>query len=153
MGFYTVIATVYGAICYMFVRFFTFLLLWVTRWFLELGVWVNNSSKQVNKLTAIWPEPSFTCLRGVPSFATANWSESLATFLVYLVLLVVIGLLVSFVISFYFSASTIIYALMRNRVDNTTLEDIYTPAAEATAESSATKIEPEDSQAQPESET
>jgi hypothetical protein len=152
MGFYTVIAVVYGAICYTFVRFFTFLLLWVTRWFLQFGVWVN-SSKGVNKLTAIWPEPSFTGLRGSPGWAAANWSESLATFLVYLVLLVVVGLLVSFVISFYFSANTIIYALMRNRVDNTALEDIYTPAAGVKTESTATEFEPEKSQAQPKSET
>ena len=153
MSFYTAIAVVYGAICYTFVRFFTFLLLWVTRWFLQFGVWVNNSSKEVNKLTAIWPEPSFMGLRSSPSWATANWSESLAAFLVYLVLLVVVGLLVSFVISFYFSANTIIYALMRNRVDNTALQDIYTPAAEVKTESIATEFEPEKSQAQPKSET
>jgi hypothetical protein len=153
MSFYTAIVVVYGAICYTFVRFFTFLLLWVTRWFLQFCVWVNNSSNKVNKLAAIWPEPSFMGLRGSPSWATANWSESLATFLVYLVLLVVVGLLVSFVISFYFSANTIIYALMRNRVDNTALQDIYTPAAEVKTESIATEFEPEKSQAQPKSET
>lgn len=149
MGFYTAIAVVYGAICYTFVRFFTFLLLWVTRWFLQFGVWVENSSKEVNKLTAIWPEPSFTGLRGSSSWAVANWSESLAAFLVYLVLLIVVGLLVSFVVSFYFSANTIIYALMRNRVDNTALEDIYTPAAEVKTEPTATESEPEKSQPQP----
>jgi hypothetical protein len=153
MGFYTAIAVVYGAICYMFARFFIFLMLWVTHWFLQLGVWVDNSSKQVNKLTAIWPEPSFIGLRGSPILATLNWSESVATFLVYLVLLVVVGLLVSFVISFYFSANTIIYALMRNRVDNTALQDIYTPAAEVKTESTATEFEPEKSQMQPEPET
>jgi hypothetical protein len=153
MGFYTAIAAVYGAICYTYTRFFTFLLLWVTRWFLQYGVWVDNSSKEANKLTAIWPEPSFMGLRGSPSWATVNWSESFATFLVYLALLAVVGLLVSFVISFYFSANTIIYALMRNRVDNTALEDIYTPAAEVETEPTTTESAPEKSQSQPESET
>jgi len=152
MGFYTAIAVVYGAICYTFVRFFTFLLLWITYQFLQLGVWVDNSSKQVSKLTAIWPEPSFISLRGPLSWATVNWSESVAAFLVYLILLVVVGLLVSFVISFYFSASTIIYALMRNRVDNTALEDIYTPANEVKTESLATESAPEKSQDQSEPE-
>ncbi|MBN1392720.1 MAG: hypothetical protein JW947_07950, partial [Sedimentisphaerales bacterium] len=143
MGFYTAVAVVYGAICYIFVRFFAFLLLWVTRWFLQLGVWVNNTSGKVNKLAAIWPEPSFMGLRGSPSLATVNWSESFAALLIYLVLLAVVGLLVSFVISFYFSASTIIYALMRNRVDNTAIEDIYTPAAESKAETVAAEFEVE----------
>jgi hypothetical protein len=153
MGFYTAIAAVYGAICYMFVRFLTFLMLWVTYQFLQLGVWVDNSSKQVNKLAAIWREPSFMGLRGSLALATVNWSESLAAFLIYLALLAIVGLLVSFVISFYFSASTIIYALMRNRVDNTALEDVYTPATEVKTESFATESSTEKSQAQPKSET
>ena len=127
MTFYTAVAAVYGAICYTFVRFFAFLLLWTTHRFLHLGVWVNNSSKQINKLPAIWPEPKFTMLVDTSTLATANWSESLSAFLIHLLLWAVIGLIVSFIMSFYFSANTIIYALMRNRVDNTALDDIYTP--------------------------
>ena len=134
MAFYTAIAAVYGAICYAFVRFFTFLLLWVARWSLELGIWVDNSSKEAGKLTALWPPPGFMNLPGSSSLSTVNWSEWVAAFLINLVLLAVIGLLVSFIISFYFSANTIIYALMRNRVDNTALEDIYTPSEAAQAE-------------------
>jgi len=153
MGFYTATAAVYGAICYTFVRCFAFLLLLATRWFLQLGVWVENSSKQVNKLTAIWPKPTFMNLSGPADLATANWSESAATFLVYLLLLVIIGLLVSFVISFYFSANTIIYALMRKRVDDTALEDIFSPVEQAKTEPTTTESKPEESQPQPESET
>ncbi len=143
MGFYTAVTVIYGAICYTFVRFFTFLLLWVTYQFLQFGFWVNNSSNQIGKLAAIWPEPSFMGLRGSPPWATVNWSESFAGFLIYLVLLVVIGLLVSFVISFYFSASTIIYALMRNRVDNTALDDIYTPTTDIETETNTIEYESE----------
>ena len=153
MGFYTAISVVYGAICYTFVRFFAFLLLWATRWFLQLGIWVKNSSKEVNKLDAIWPELSFTNLLGSSDLATANWSESIAAFLIYLVSLVVIGLLVAFVISFYFSANTIIYSLMRNRVDNTTLEDIFSGSDDAKTELTNTESKSEESQPQPGSET
>ena len=151
MGFYTAVAAVYGAICYMFVRFFTFLFLWVTHQCLQLGIWVDNSSKEVNKLTAIWPEPSYMNLSGSSALATVNWSEWFAAVLVYLVLLAVIGLLASFIISFYFSANTIIYSLMRNRVDNTALEDIYTHPDSVQTEPAVTESEPEESQ--PESET
>jgi hypothetical protein len=152
MGFYTAIAAVYGAICYTFVRFLTFLLLWVTRWFLQFGIW-TNSTKVGNKLAAIWPEPSFMDLPGSSPWAALNWSESTAEFLVSLAILVVVGLLVSFVISFYFSANTIIYALMRNKVDNTALQDIYSPADEAKTGSVAAEFEPEKPQVQPPSET
>jgi hypothetical protein len=144
MGFYTAIAAVYGAICYMFVRFFAFLLLRATYWFLQVGVLGDNS-----KLTAIWQQPSFRSLCG--SLVLPGGTESVAAFLVYLCLLVVVGLVVSFVISFYFSANTIIYSLMRNRVDNTALEDIYTE--EAKAEPTTTESSSEQSQSQPEPET
>jgi hypothetical protein len=153
MLFYTAIAAVYGAICYAFVRFFAFSLLWITHGFLQFGVWVDNSSKEVDKLTAIWPKPEFTNLLGSPGTATANWTESLAAFLVYLFLLVVVGLVVSFIISFYFSANTIIYSLMRNRVDNTALEDIYMHFDEEEVEPSTTELQPQEEQPSSDSES
>jgi hypothetical protein len=146
MGFYSAIAVVYGAICYVFVRFFAFLLLWATRWFLHLGVWVDSSSKQCNKLTAIWPEPNFMNLLGSMDSAAANWTESVAAFLIHLLILAVIGLLVAFMMSFYFSANTIIYSLMRNRVDNTSLEDVYTHFDDAQTEPGTAETESEESQ-------
>ncbi len=142
MGFYTAIAVVYGAICYIFVRFFAFLLLRVTYWFLQVGVLGDNS-----KLTAIWQKPSFGSLHG--SLALPGGTESVAAFLVYLCLLAIVGLVVSFIISFYFSANTIIYSLMRNRVDNTALEDIYTHFEDV--ETEPTTIDSRSEEAQPDS--
>ncbi|UCF00084.1 MAG: hypothetical protein JSV82_03180 [Planctomycetota bacterium] len=153
MGFYTAIAAVYGAICYTFVRFFAFLLLWAARWFLQFGVWVDSSSKEANKLAAIWPMPTFVDLYNSSGLATVNWSESIAALLIYLVSLLVIGLVVSFIISFYFSANTIIYSLMRKRVDDTALDDIYTPSDEAKTKAADVESKPEETQPQPESDT
>jgi len=149
MVFYTAIAAVYGAVCYTFVRLFAFLLLWVTHQSLQLGVWLENSN-EVNKLTAIWPKPEFMKLLGSSGLATANWAESLAAFLVHLFLLAVVGLVVSFIISFYFSANTIIYSLMRNKVDNTALDDIYTYLDEAEIEPATTEPQPQQDQLQSE---
>ncbi len=149
---YTLIAAVYGAICYTFVRFFAFVLLCTTRWFLDLGIWVDNGSKEINKLTAIWPQPKFMNLLGSPS-TTSNWSETTGAFLVFIFLLVIVGLLVSFIISFYFSANTIIYSLMRNKVDNTALEDIYTHFDEAEIEPTTTESQSEQVPPQPEPES
>jgi hypothetical protein len=133
MGFYSAVAAVYGAVCYIFVRFFAFLLLWSSRRFLQFGVWTAGG-KEVNKLAAIWPQPNFINLLGSRVSAPAGWSQSAAAILVHLFLLVVIGLLVSFIISFYFSANTIIYAALRNRVDGTALEEIYTDSEQETTE-------------------
>ena len=62
-------------------------------------------------------------------------------------MLFVIGLVVSFIINFYFSANTIIYSLLRHKVDNTAFEDIYTPSDDAEIESAmpekTTQTEPD----------
>ena len=129
MGFYTIMAVVYGAVCYVFIRFFAFLLLWSTNRGLRLGLWRQGARGLSNKITAIWPEPSFSQLAAYSTNA-GSWSESAASFLVYLFTLVIVGLVVSFIISFYFSANTAIYALLRNKVDNTPLEEIYTAPEE-----------------------
>jgi len=143
MGFYTTIAAVYGAISYTFVRFFAFILLFATHLFLELGVWVENS-KDVSKLIAIWPKLKFTKLISYKDVVTTNWTESVGAFLIYLFLLAVLGLVVSFIISFYFSANTIIYSLMRYKVDNTALEDMYTYFDETEIEPTTTESDSEE---------
>jgi hypothetical protein len=144
MGFYTAIGAIYGAICYTFVRFFAFLLLWITHWSLQLGVWGND------KLTAIWGEPHLRNLLAPPNWEALNWPQSIAAFLIYLCSLAVVGLLVSFIISFYFSANTIIYSLMRNKVDNTALDDIYKYFDEAEIEPATTEPQTQQNQLQSE---
>jgi hypothetical protein len=124
MAFYSTITLFYGAICYLFVRLLAFTAILMTRLFLDIGIFADSSDKQVDKLTAIWPPFDFVNFP-VHSQYTTNWSESISVFLVYLGLLVVAGLVLAYLISFYFSANTIIYSLMRNRVDGTRLEDIY----------------------------
>ena len=130
MLFYTAAAVIYGAVCYLFVRFFAFLLLWITYTGLRLGAVLDSANGLPNKIVAIWPEPKFERLTAY-SAAAGCWSESIAAFLVYLCSLIVVGLVVSFIISFYFSANTVIYALMRNKVDNTPLDEIYTRSGES----------------------
>ncbi len=153
MAAYTVIAAVYGSVCYMFVRFFAFLSLWITRWSLQVALWADDSGGQVNKLTAIWPKPEFIKLVRFSPPAEANWTEWAAAFLIYLSLLVIVGLVVSFIISFYLSANTIIYSLLRNKVDNTTFEDIYMQFEEAEVEPTANELLPKEEPPSPESES
>jgi hypothetical protein len=125
LGFYTIVAVVYGAVCYVFVRFFAFLLLWTTYRFLEIGFLGQNE-----KLHALWPEPTFTDFVGPAGTTPDTWYGWLAALLIRLWVLGIIGLLVSFVISFYFSANTIIYALMRYSVDGTPVEEVHISSRE-----------------------
>jgi hypothetical protein len=125
MGFYTLVAAVYGAACYVFVRLFIFVMLWFTHLFLWLGLRVSGSQvSSINKLEAIWPAPNYLTFFGSSSIQM-NWSEHAATFIIWLVGFVVFCCMAAFVVSFFFSANTIIYALMREKVDNTPIEEIY----------------------------
>lgn len=151
MLFYSSISLVYGAICYIFVRFFAFLLLWVTQRFLQLGIWIENS-EGINKLSAIWSEPSFMKLSGAPLPPATTFSEAAGALLVQLSLWVVLGLIIAVIVSFYFSANTIIYSLMRKKVDNTALDDIYTHFEDEITEPTITEPKAEEAQSKSEPE-
>jgi hypothetical protein len=144
MVLYTGIAAVYGAICYLFVRVFAFLLLFATHVLLDVLMFSGDSG--ADKLSRIWPPPAFAVLVQPMTDAPANGSEWVAANLIRLFVLVVIGLVVAFIMSFYFSANTIIYALIRKKVDNTALEDIYRPSQENQTEDFVTQDEAREAQ-------
>jgi len=120
---YTLTATVWGTVSYLFARLFAFLVLIVTYGLLYLGFSCRVSGTE--RLASIWPRPQFLNLIGTSAEVSMSWSQSVASFLIHLTSLFIIGLVVAFVISFYFSASTIIYALMRDGVDNVGIDEIY----------------------------
>jgi len=126
MAAYAVVAAVYGSICYLFVRFVVFLVITITRQYVMLSIWTDSAkNSDISKAAAIWPEPEFFNLLGQSAEVSRNTTESIAVFLVYLAILIVSGVVISFVISFYFSASSVIYALMRKNVDQTSLDSVY----------------------------
>ena len=123
--------------------------LWITHWFLQALLWAENGTGNVNKLGAIWPKPEISTLLGSSKPLATNWTESVAVFLVHLCVLIVVGLVVSFIISFYFSANTIIYSLMRSKVDNTAREEIYMNFDEPDAEAAGIERKPQQEQPSP----
>jgi hypothetical protein len=132
LAFYTLLAAVYGSICYLFVRFFAFVLLSISRWFLQLGVLVHSSkAPQFNKLAVIWPSPDFFNLLGNGLDFSRSPTELIAAFVIYLVILVISGLVLAFAVSFYFSAGSVIYCLLRNKVDNIAIGDVFIETEQA----------------------
>ena len=126
LGFYAIVSAVYGAICYLFVRFFAFLLLWVSH--AGLGAIMNHFSARYaapGKLDALWPEPTFWELRPPFNWQILSGTETVGAFFMFLWVILIIGVVMAFVLNFYFSSTTIIYFLLRHRVDATDLEDIY----------------------------
>jgi hypothetical protein len=133
---YGLLALVYGALCYLFVRFFTLIVLKSTRFFIGAGtdVWTSRprAGYDASKLGVMWTNPTFDRLWAPPTpFGMApNW-EPLGAWLITLWVALVVALLIAFVISFYYCASTIIYFLLRREVDATDLEDVYLDEDEA----------------------
>jgi hypothetical protein len=124
MFFYTAIAAAFGTISYLFVRLFAFGLLITTYTLIDIGTF--NQPEVPGKLARIWAKPDFFNLVG-QNADPAGATESIAAFIIYITVLLVVGLVVAFVISFYFCSSTIVYALMRRKVDDVDMSRVYTP--------------------------
>jgi hypothetical protein len=132
MLFYTLVAVIYGALTYLFVRLFVFVLLAVTHYFVGLLLWgqPNIYWHGLGDAAAMWPPPDLFALTYPIAYEGLKWSESIAATLIAFWVYLVIGILGAFIISFYFSANTVIYYLMRREVDATELDDVYIEQAD-----------------------
>ncbi len=132
--FYGGVALVYGAICYFFARFFVLVALKSLRFFFGLGMIFTSrpgtGNVDATKIDTLWPAPTFEHLRGVSMPFGMEGAEAAGAFLVCLWVTLAIALLYAFVASFYLSGSTVIYYLLRQVVDGTDYEDVYTDEEE-----------------------
>ena len=60
-----------------------------------------------------------------PNWLTLRWDQDVAAFFIAFWVYLLISVLGAFAISFYFTANTIIYYLMRHEVDATEMDDVY----------------------------
>jgi len=161
-AFYGLVAVVYGVITYLFVRLFAFLALSAAHCFVKWGVFVGGDrlAGEADKLDEIWAAPTFDKLWGTFNWSAMSGSESLAAFIIGIWVFLVAGLVAAYLLTYAASATTVIYYLLRRKVDATDLDDVYieeaeeqpaeveaapqaSPAAEATAEEGETPETPE----------
>lgn len=134
MLWYTLVALVYGGIAYLFVKFFIFVMLTLTHFF--VGWWLGNPAGRdtakywKDPSVSMWPAPAWDNLTYNVNYGALKWSEDVAAGTISFWVYLTIGLLGAFAISFYFSANTIIYYLMRREVDATELDDVYVEETE-----------------------
>ena len=128
---YAVIATIFASLCWVFVNLFTFFALTITRGIVGFGTspfgwWSRGEGgAAVRKLDLLWPLAGPNALYSWPDWSQLTWYEHFSAFFVGVYVLIVIGLMWSFLASFYFSASTVIYFLLRRDVDGTDLEELH----------------------------
>jgi len=125
MFFYTAVALVYGAITYLIVHMFIWLMLVLTHRFAGAGVVVSGADMR-NLFNDMWPNPqSVGRLTYHINYPTLGFGQSIGAFLIQFWVMLLASLLGAFAISLYFSANTIIYYLMRAEVDATEMDDVY----------------------------
>ena len=131
-GLYGLIALVYGTICYLFVRLFAFVALAGTHWFVKGGIFGGGSDLAANadRLDKLWPAPEFSNFHPPVSWEALGGLESLAAGIIAIWVYIVIALVAAFALSFLASSTTVIYYLLRRKVDATDLDDVYVEESE-----------------------
>jgi hypothetical protein len=125
LGFYTILSVIYGAVSYLFVRFFIYVMLLLTHKFAGLAIFTTTDSA-VPLWTSLWPNPG-TAARLSYDIDTLglSFAQEIGARMIWLWVHLVIAMLGAFVVCFYFSSNTIIYYLMRREVDATDIDDVY----------------------------
>jgi len=130
---YFLVASVYGAFCFLFVRFFALLTLVLTRVPVEWGTRIaarEGAGPDMSKLDVLWTPPSFESLMpGWLAFGREH-ADIIGAWLIWFWVALVVATVWAFLVSFYYSGSTIIYYLLRREVDATDLEEVYLDEAE-----------------------
>ncbi|MBL7221803.1 MAG: hypothetical protein ISS69_16965, partial [Phycisphaerae bacterium] len=126
------IALVYGTICYLFVRLFAFITLAATHWFVKGGIFGGGSELAANadRLDKLWPAPTFSNFHPSISWEALSGVESLAAVIISIWIYIMIALVAAFGLSFLASSTTVIYYLLRRKVDATDLDDVYVEESE-----------------------
>jgi hypothetical protein len=134
---YGAVACVYGAITYVFVRFFAFVALAATHWFAKVGVasWLGGGSlsPEADRLDLIWTAPTFDNLWGGLNWDALTFWEIIPACLIGVWVFLLACVVAGYLLTYAASATTVIYFLLRRKVDATDLDDVYVeePAEEA----------------------
>jgi len=128
---YDILLLVYGSICWVFVNLFTFVMLKVTHSVVAFGTspfgwWSRGEGENTaSKMELLWPMGGAHVLYAWPDWSRLAWYEYMSAALIGVFVLIVVGLMWSFLASFYFSGSTVMYFLLRRDVDGTDLDEVF----------------------------
>ena len=138
MLFYSLCSLIYGALTYLFLTVAIFVLLYAAHaaaaWGMGFFGMTHGWYTGGGKLDSMWATPRLGQLIPPINWWAMNWSEYIGAMGLYFWLFLVVSLLGAFVMSFYFSSSTIIYLLVRENVDGQPATDIFTDSSAGTTE-------------------
>ncbi len=122
---YTFLTIVFGSFCWLTVAFIAWVTAAATHLFVGIGSGIFGGVNEApNKLTALWSPPTFESLVAIPS--DVSGINTVGAYIIGFWSILLLGVVWSFLVSFYFSGSTVIYFLMRRDVDYVDIAEIYT---------------------------
>lgn len=127
----------YGSLCYLFLRFFIWLMLAATHAFVGLGMLGERPYAGIgaDKLDAVWRMPTFMDLQphafDYYGMGVLGGGEIVLALLITLWTYLIWGALQSWLLSFYFTGNSIAYLLLRKDIDAIGYDEIYTEEPEA----------------------
>lgn len=137
---YGLTLVIYGSLCYLFLRFFVWLMLAATHGFVGLGMLRarDYAGAGANKLDVVWRMPTFLDLRphtfDFYGLSVLGAGEVLLALFIGVWTYLVWGLLQSWLLSYYFSGSSMAYLLLRKEVDAIEFNEIYVEEEREAAE-------------------
>ncbi len=156
------VALIHGTLTYLFVRLFAYIALAATHMFVNWGIWTGGAGLAGNatKLDAMWTMPTFDRFHGPVSWAAMSGAERVGAFFLAFWVYIIVGLVAAYLLSYFASSTTMIYYLLRRKVDATDLDDVYVeepdeeplPAPAEEAEKPAESEQPTDTGQEPEPE-
>jgi hypothetical protein len=138
---YMLVLLTYGGVCFVGVRLIAILMLKLTHAFTGFGMSLfgllgSAEMSTVQKLDAIWHMPAWSEISILPAAGgTPFWGsfglaplgigETIAYWLIAFWVFIVVGLVVAFLLSFFFCGGTQMYFLLRKEVDATDYEEVF----------------------------
>jgi hypothetical protein len=126
------IALLYGAICFVFVKLVARLALFSVHFFVGLSMNWGSARGPAgdipHKLTALWQAPALdfsTPFYGSFDHSDVSGWSAFGRFLIALWVYGVFALVAGFLLSYYHSASTLMYLLLRRDVDATDIQEVF----------------------------
>ncbi len=152
-AFYGLLAVAYGAVCMVFLKLFVMLMLWAVGHFAGAsmnwgGAYALDGEKSVkvaSKLHAMWQAPTFDGGRpfygsfdGKPLSHVSWFGQQCIKAWIYGLW----GLVAACLVGYFYSASSVIYVLLRKEVDLTDIEDVYLEEGQSEEGTATTPTDP-----------
>jgi hypothetical protein len=127
---YSFVAILYGAALVFFVVFMGSLVVYLTKWSLNWTPLIHSPqpwapSREPDNWFAYAPESFHWRELLVTAPLDLTWYSSISAIFVSFWVTLIFLLVIGFAYSYYFSAFTMVYLLMRRKVDDTELDEVY----------------------------